>query len=236
MNQPPILVALDTPTAAEAIDLASILAPHVTGFKVGLELLMGPGPSLIGDLREFGRPVFVDAKLHDIPNTVAAASRQLGAAGARWVTVHASGGPRMMEAAVSGLSEGSQGETAGILAVTVLTSLADLDEIGVNSTVTQQVDRLTRLAASAGVEGIVCSAHEIRTTKAAAAELVTVVPGIRPRGSDHHDQARVATPEDAIEAGADLLVIGRAITTADDPAAVASAIAESILERRRHPG
>jgi orotidine-5'-phosphate decarboxylase len=236
MTPPPILVALDTPTAGRALALASELAPHVAGFKVGLELLMGPGPGLIADLGRFGRPIFVDAKLHDIPNTVAAASRQLGEAGARWVTVHASGGRRMMEAAVSGLAGGAGNAEAGILAVTVLTSLSDLAEIGIHDAVGGQVDRMARLAAAAGVEGVVCSPLEIETCMTAAPGLTTVVPGIRPGGSEHHDQARVATPEEAIGAGADYLVIGRAITMAADPAATAAAIGKSILERREPAG
>lgn len=236
MIQPPILVALDTPTAHRAVELGSALAPHVAGFKVGLELLMGPGPGLIAELARLDRPIFVDAKLHDIPNTVAAAARQLGEAGARWVTVHAAGGRRMMEAAVSGLAEGAGDATAGILAVTVLTSLADLTEIGIHDAVGGQVDRMARLAAAAGVEGVVCSPLEIETCTTAAPGLVTVVPGIRLGGSEHHDQARVATPEEAIEAGADYLVIGRAITMAADPAGAAAAIGESILERRGPAG
>jgi len=232
MNQPPILVALDTPTASEAHRLAAELVPHVAGFKVGLELLMGPGPSLIAGLRELGRPIFVDAKLHDIPNTVAAAARQLGAAGARWVTVHASGGRPMMEAAVAGLGDGARDEAAGILAVTVLTSLDDLTDLGVGDSIPDHVERLATLASNAGVEGVVCSAREIRVCAAAAPSLIRVVPGIRPGGVDHHDQARVATPRAAMDEGADLLVIGRAITTAPDPAEAAATIAQTILERR----
>ena len=231
MSQPPIFVALDTPTAAAARELASELVPHVAGFKIGLELLMGPGPSLIAELGHLGRPIFVDAKLHDIPNTVAAAARQLGAAGARWVTVHASGGRPMMEAAVSGLADGAGGDAAGILAVTVLTSLDDLTEIGVEDSTADQVGRLARLAASASVEGVVCSAREISVCKAAAHTLMRVVPGIRPAGVSNHDQARVATPEAAIGDGADFLVVGRPITEAPDPAAAAAAIAATILER-----
>jgi orotidine-5'-phosphate decarboxylase len=236
MNPPPILVALDTPTADGARRLAAGLVPHVAGFKVGLELLMGPGPSLIAELRELGRPIFVDAKLHDIPNTVAAAARQLGAAGARWVTVHASGGKDMMEAAAAGLSDGAGPEKAGILAVTVLTSLDDLTDIGVEDSVSEQVERLARLAAPTGVEGLVCSAREIRVCATAAPTLIRVVPGIRPGGVDHHDQARVATPEAAIAEGADFLVIGRAITRAADPAGAAEQIAQTILERRGPAG
>ncbi len=236
MTQPPILVALDTPTASEARRLAAELVPHVAGFKIGLELLMGPGPSLITELRELGRPIFVDAKLHDIPNTVRAAARQLGAAGARWVTVHASGGRHMMEAAAAGLADGAENEAAGILAVTVLTSLDDITEIGVQDSISAQVERLARLAAPTGVEGLVCSPREIRVCAAAAPELIRVVPGIRPAGVDHHDQARVATPESAMEQGADFLVIGRAITNAADPASAAAEIAQTILERRGPAG
>ncbi len=236
MTRPPILVALDTPTASEARRLAAALVPHVAGFKVGLELLMGPGPSLITELRQLGSPIFVDAKLHDIPNTVEAASRQLGSAGARWVTVHASGGRAMMEAAVAGLADGAGTETAGILAVTVLTSLEDLAEIGVDHPISVQVGHLASLAASAGVEGVVCSAREIGVCASAAPKLVRVVPGIRPRGAEHHDQARVATPEAAIDEGADLLVIGRAITRSPDPVAAAARIGETILERRDTAG
>ncbi len=236
MNQPPILVALDTPSGAHARRLATELVPHVAGFKVGLELLMGPGPSLIAELRELGRPIFVDAKLHDIPNTVEAAARQLGSAGARWVTVHASGGRPMMEAAVSGLAAGSGDDIAGILAVTVLTSLDDLTAVGVEVPISDQVGRLASLASTAGVEGVVCSAQEIRVCVEAAPDLIRVVPGIRPAGVAHDDQARVATPESAISEGADFLVIGRAITRAPDPAAAAAGIAETILERREPAG
>lgn len=236
MSQPPILVALDTPTGMEARRLATELVPHVAGFKIGLELLMGPGPSLIAELRELGRPIFVDAKLHDIPNTVSAAARQLGAAGARWVTVHASGGRAMLDAAVTGLAAGADGDVAGILAVTVLTSLDDLTAMGVEDAIPDQVGRLARLASGAQVEGVVCSAREIRVCAAAAPDLIRVVPGIRPGGVAQDDQARVATPEAAIAEGADYLVIGRAITRAPDPAAAAADIAKTILERREPAG
>ena len=137
-----------------------------------------------------------------------------------------------MEAAVEGLAAGADNESAGILAVTVLTSLDDITEVGVEDSVPDQVRRLARLAGSTGVEGVVCSAREIRVCAEAAPELIRVVPGIRPTGVDHDDQARVATPESAIAEGADFLVIGRAITQAPDPAAAAAAIAQTILERR----
>ena len=226
----PILVALDTSTADEAIRMAELVVDHVAGFKIGLELLMGPGAGLIEEIGSIGKPIFADAKLHDIPNTVEGAARQLGRAGARWVTVHASGGTEMMRAAVRGLQEGSDGAEAGILAVTVLTSISDLMPIGVPTTTASQVLRLAGLATVAGVEGIVCAPSEVNAVVSAAPGLLTVVPGIRPQGSDADDQARIGTPADAIANGADLLVIGRAITTAPDPVAAVAAIAASIPE------
>lgn len=230
----PILVALDVPTRREAVVLAEAIGPHVAGFKVGLELLMGEGPAVIGAIGELGKPVFADAKLHDIPNTVYHAARQLGSHGARWVTAHASGGATMLRAAVDGLSSGSQGRGAGILAVTVLTSLTerDFDRIGIEGTAEHQVARLAELSAECGVEGVVCAPQEIELVRASVPDLAVVVPGIRPDGVDRDDQARVATPVEAIEAGASLLVIGRAITRAPDPAEAASRIAATIVDRR----
>ena len=232
----PILVALDTPTAGEAIRLAELLVDDVAGFKIGLELLMGPGATLITEIGALGKPIFADAKLHDIPNTVRGAARQLGAAGARWVTVHASGGTEMMRAAVHGLEEGSDDNEAGILAVTVLTSLDDLLPIGVPTSPAAHVLRLAGLAAVAGVEGVVCSPLEVSAVVRAAPGLLTVVPGIRPAGSDSNDQLRVATPAEAIADGADYLVIGRAITASRDPLAAVAAISTSIPERQPRRG
>ena len=229
----PILVALDVPTADEALALAQEVEPHVAGFKVGLELMMGSGPGVIGSLADLGKPVFADAKLHDIPNTVRNAARRLGEHGARWVTVHASGGEAMMTAAVEGLDAGAGARASGVLAVTVLTSLSDHDlrRIGFDHSTEEQVIKLALMADSAGVEGAVCSPHEIELIRDRAPRLVTVVPGIRPSGSDAHDQARVATPEEAIRRGATYLVIGRAITAAPDPGVAAAEIASSIVDR-----
>lgn len=225
---PPLLVALDLPTAEEAVRLAARLAPVVGGFKVGLELLMGPGPAVVAAVRELGRPVFVDAKLHDIPNTVERAARALGRLGARWVTVHAAGGDAMVAAAVAGLSEGSGGALAGVLAVTVLTSLdaAALTRVGFQGTPARQVTRLARVAAAAGAEGVVCSVRELGDVSQVAPDLLRVTPGIRPEGTrGKDDQVRIATPEEAIRRGADLLVVGRPITRHPDPVAAAEAIA-----------
>jgi orotidine-5'-phosphate decarboxylase len=223
-------VALDVASAARATELARELGGVVGGYKIGLELLMGPGPGLIGTLVEFGLPVFVDAKLHDIPNTVQGAARQLGAWGARWLTVHAGGGPAMLDAAVEGLAQGTVGRPAGVLAVTVLTSLddADLAAAGTASTTGKVTARRAKLAAEHGCEGVICSPRELGVIADVAPGLTRVTPGIRPAGVNVDDQARVATPESAIERGADWLVIGRAITTAPDPAAAAASILDSI--------
>lgn len=229
----PILVALDVPSADEALTLARRVEPHIAGFKVGLELMMGSGPGVIDTLADLGKPVFADAKLHDIPNTVHKAARRLGEHGARWVTVHASGGEAMMGAAVEGLDAGSGARDSGVLAVTVLTSLtaADLRRSGVGASTEEQAIRLATMADTTGVEGAVCSPHEIELIRDHAPRLVTVVPGIRPAGSDPHDQARIATPEEAIGRGATYLVIGRAITAAPDPRIAARQIASSIVDR-----
>jgi orotidine-5'-phosphate decarboxylase len=212
----------------------------VGGFKIGLELLMGPGPGLIGVLNQLGKPVFVDAKLHDIPHTVERAAKQLGMAGARWVTAHAAGGPGMLEAAVEGLDAGTRGRSAGILAITVLTSLNDaiLAHSGVPVTAGKLTSKRTRLAADAGVEGVVCSVKELGVINDVAASLAKVTPGIRPDGFDAGDQERVATPEEAIRRGSSLLVIGRPITRAADPRAAAEAIATSLqgITAPAHPG
>lgn len=224
----PVLVALDVPDRDAALSLARLVLPHVGGFKVGLELLMACGPSVISDLAELGLPVFADAKLHDIPNTVGGAAREIGKRGARWVTVHSSGGRAMVEAAVEGMNGAGSG---GVLAVTVLTSLSapDLPAIGVVPDVTELAVKLAGLAANAGAEGVVCSPLELHAIGRAHPGLIRVTPGIRPPGSDPGDQKRVATPRAALDAGADFLVVGRAITAAPDPAAEAARIANSIL-------
>jgi orotidine-5'-phosphate decarboxylase len=224
-----IIVALDVPTSVAAMALAESVRHHVAGFKIGLGLLHGPGPQLIQDLADLGRPVFADAKLHDIPSQVEAAARHLGEHGARWVTVHASGGPDMIAAAVTGLSESNP--TAGVLAVTVLTSLeaGALAAVGIDASPQHLVARMAKAAAAGGCEGIVSSPHELATVAAAAPRLLRVIPGIRLVPSDD-DQARTATPAEAIAAGADLLVVGRPITLAPDPAAVAAEFAELVGE------
>jgi len=225
-----LVVALDVPTGEEALHLAEALHPHVDGFKVGLELLMGEGPAIVSRVAALGAPVFVDAKLHDIPKTVAGAASRLGSIGARWVTVHASGGEEMIRTAVEALATSSEGD-AGILAVTILTSLdeARLEAVGFSQgSPAEHVTAMARLAAAAGAEGVVCAVPEAASVKVLDLDLIVATPGIRPAGSDSADQKRVATPGEAIEAGADLLVVGRPITAAAHPAAAAVSILQEI--------
>lgn len=231
-----VIVALDLPTAEEAVRLAEAVADHVGGFKVGLGLLHGPGPATISALASLDKPVFADAKLHDIPSQVEAAALRLGALGARWVTAHASGGTAMLEAAVRGLRRGSAGN-AGILAVTVLTSLDDaaVAAIGFNGSPGRIVSRLAKLAARSGVEGVVCSPAELGVVATVAPDLIKVTPGIRPPdpACAEDDQRRTASPQEAMQRGADWLVVGRPITRAADPAAAAAAI--SAMARQGDP-
>jgi orotidine-5'-phosphate decarboxylase len=230
----PIIVALDVATAEEAVSLAGEVAPYVGAFKVGLGLLHGPGPGVIDALVRLDKPIFADAKLHDIPSQVRRAAYRLGTHGARWVTTHLSGGVDMVEAAVDGLSEGAGSSAAGILGVSVLTSLDthDLERVGIPRSPGQLVGKMSKVAAAAGCEGVVCSPRELHVVGQSAPGLVRVTPGIRTEDAPADDQARTATPEDALDRGADWLVVGRPITAADDPAAAAHALAERIGHHR----
>lgn len=225
------IVALDLGSAEEAVRLARKLEPHVGAFKVGLGLLHAAGPGIVAALVDIGKPVFVDAKLHDIPSQVGAAARQIGRLGARWVTAHVSGGEPMLRAAVEGLGATSDGY-AGVLGVTVLTSLdtPDLNALGISSTPGKLVSKMARVAARAGCEGVVCSPQELTVVGSVAPGVIRVTPGVRPEGTQAGDQRRVMTPAEAIARGADWLVIGRPITAADDPVAAAAAIgAETVI-------
>jgi orotidine-5'-phosphate decarboxylase len=224
------IVALDLGSAEEAVRLARKLEPHVGAFKVGLGLLYAAGPGVVSALVDVGRPVFADAKLHDIPSQVGAAARRLGRLGVRWITAHVSGGEAMLAAAVEGVRETSDGY-GGVLGVTVLTSLdtTDLNAIGIATTPGKLVSKMARLAAASGCEGVVCSPKELAVVASVEPNLVKVTPGIRPEGTPSKDQRRVMTPAEAIARGADWLVIGRPITEAADPVAVASALAEETL-------
>jgi orotidine-5'-phosphate decarboxylase len=228
-----VLVALDLPTLGEAADLARSVKDHVAGFKVGLGLLHRE-PGSVERIADLGLPVFADAKLHDIPAQVESAARALGRRGARWVTAHISGGHEMLQAAVTGLAEGSSGE-AGILGVRVLTSLGedDLADIGVVGSSNAAVERLVRIAAVVPVEGIVSAVSEVQIVRQVSSDLITVTPGIRPEGVGDHDQKRTATVQAGIEAGCDYLVVGRAITASADPVTAAAAIAGEITADSR---
>jgi orotidine-5'-phosphate decarboxylase len=214
-----LALALDLDDLVEALRLARLLKPWFGVAKVGLELYCAAGPDAVSSLVEAGFDVFVDLKLLDIPTTVQRSSRVLGSLGARYLTLHARGDSPMLRAGVEGLLEGAS--AAGLpdpvaLAVTVLTS----DDTAPPHIVPHRI----ALAVEAGCGGIVCAAADVRDAKELAPRLVTVVPGIRPAGADVHDQTRVATPKEAFEAGADLLVVGRAVTQADDPMAAAARI------------
>jgi orotidine-5'-phosphate decarboxylase len=225
-----VCVALDVPTLDDASDLARRLAGEVGWFKVGLELFGAHGPEAVRAIATHG-PVFLDLKLHDIPTTVGRAAQRLGALGVGLLTVHAGGGAAMVRAAVDGLAggadAGSEGSSAGrVLAVTVLTSMSDEDLASVNApAATTQVPALAELAVRAGAPGLVCAPRDLgRVRETVGPEPLLVTPGIRPAGSGEDDHARAATPASAVAGGADLLVVGRPITRADDPVAAARAI------------
>ncbi len=219
-----LIVALDTPDLRQAKLWANQISPHCGLLKLGLEFFSAHGPEGVRSVTE--RPVFLDLKLHDIPNTVGGAVRALLSIEPAMITVHAAGGAAMVSAARRAAGEAE--DRPLILGVTVLTSLDDteLHETGVADGTTEQVLRLGKLALAAGADGLVCSAHELTALRASfGTGAILVVPGIRPLGSPTGDQARVVTPQAALDAGADWIVVGRPITAASDPAAAAAAIA-----------
>src|SRR5258707_8160256 len=211
----PVAVALDAPDLETAARWASLVTPHVSTVKVGLELYLRYGPDVVASVRGASRvQVFLDLKLHDIPATVAGAARAVARLKPAFLTVHASGGSTMIRAAV----EAAPGTK--IAAVTVLTSLrdADLAEIGLAGPASDAVLRLAAIAVEAGAQALVCSPQEAAAVRAEVGpEITLITPGVRPQGADVQDQARVATPEQALAAGADLPVIGRPITGSPDP-------------------
>ncbi len=223
----PIAVALDAPDLVTALDWARDTAAYVSTFKVGLELFTRYGPEAVMRVRAAAgeRDLFLDLKLHDIPHTVAGAARSLAALAPTYLTVHAAGGTAMVRAAADAMP-GTR-----VTAVTVLTSLSaeDLEAVGLRGPAVDTGRRLAALAVAAGARAVVCSPHEVAAIRAEVGPAVTLItPGVRPPGSDNADQARVATPEQALADGADLLVIGRPITAATDPAAAAAALAASL--------
>jgi orotidine-5'-phosphate decarboxylase len=229
-----LIVALDLPSRVTAIDLATRLQGVCTWLKVGLELYLAAGYGIIEELTAQGFNIFLDLKLYDIPNTVAGAVRSVASSGAGLLTLHASGGPAMLQAA----AEAAAGipNAPRLLAVTVLTSMdaAQLTAIGINDPADTQVLRLARMATAAGITGLVSSPQEVALLrKELGPSPLLVTPGIRPAGSESQDQKRIATPAAAIAAGASMLVIGRPITQADDPAKAAEAILNEIAAAKR---
>ncbi len=214
-----VIVALDTHSSVEAMALVDRLGDDQDFYKVGLELFTWAGPELVSSLVDRGKRVFLDLKMHDIPNTVSRGAKAAAELGVDMLTVHASGGAEMIEAARDGL-----GDDTRLLAVTVLTSLAGegLGEVWGRpvSSVPEEVLRLALIARDAGADGVVSAASEAPRVRASVGnDFLLVIPGIRPAGTDRQDQKRVATPAHAVRSGADYLVVGRAITQADDPAA-----------------
>lgn len=224
----PVIVALDFPSAAQAVALAERLDPQKCRLKVGKELFTRSGPQVVERLQTLGFEVFLDLKFHDIPNTTAMAVKAAAELGVWMVNVHCSGGLRMMQACREVLEQGT-GPQPLLIGVTVLTSMeqSDLAGLGLDVAPEKQVLRLAGLAEQAGLDGLVCSAQEARALKQQwpAGQLVT--PGIRPAGSAQDDQKRILTPAQAMQAGSDYLVIGRPITLAPDPA---QALAEILSE------
>ena len=226
MNNSPLIVALDTDDVSRACFLAETTSPYVWGVKLGLEFFVSNGVEGVKRLKEFGLPVFLDLKLYDIPNTVARAVHNVSKLDIAMLTVHLSGGRSMLEAALE-----EANDKTNILGVSVLTSMSDkdLDEvIGDQRSVEDQVMYLAALADSVGLPGMVCSAHECSIIKERFPELSLVVPGIRPENAEQNDQSRIVTPREAIDNGADYLVVGRPITQAEDPAEAAKIILNSL--------
>lgn len=226
----PIFCALDTTEVARASSLAKGLKGAVGGLKIGMEFFNAHGPAGYAEVAKAGLPIFLDLKLHDIPNTVAGGIRAVLPLKPAIVNVHAAGGLAMMRAAAEAAQEAGEARPL-IIAVTMLTSLdaSDLTDTGVTGSPADHVLRLAHLAAKAGLDGIVCSAHEIeRLRRELDPAFKLIVPGIRPVGSDIGDQKRIMTPPEALSLGADVLVIGRPITGATNPHEAAAAIMASL--------
>ncbi|HET7461787.1 MAG TPA: orotidine-5'-phosphate decarboxylase [Longimicrobium sp.] len=227
MNRPIPIIALDVPDAGSALRLVDQLGDAATFVKVGLQLFVAEGPHIVNALRGEGKRVFLDLKLHDIPNTVAHAVKSAAAMKVELLTVHAAGGAAMLRAAASAAA----GSSVSLLGVTVLTSLGEAELAQAwgreRVAVEDEVARLAALAHECGIPGVVASVHEITAARRAAAGLKVLTPGIRLAGDDAGDQSRVATPADAARLGADYIVLGRSVTAAADPAeALRRAIAE----------
>ena len=230
-----IIVALDVPTRAEAMALVEKLYDEVGAFKIGMQLYNAEGPDIIHDIQAAGGKVFVDLKFHDIPNTVAQTTKVITGRGAFMFTVHAGGGFKMLEATAKAKAEtvAEKGVPNPIaLAVTVLTSISQEEfeqELGIARKVEEQVVHWAKMAKEAGMDGVVASPKEITAIRQACGDdLIIVTPGIRPRWAAANDQSRIMTPKEAVEAGANYLVIGRPITKHENPAEAARLIVEEI--------
>jgi orotidine-5'-phosphate decarboxylase len=224
-----LIVALDLSTAAAAHNIVAAVGDSASYYKVGMQLYTAVGPSVVRELVAAGQRVFLDLKYHDIPNTVAAAVTEAARLGVSMLTVHASGGGKMLRTAVE--AGRKINPAMKILAVTVLTSLgdSDLERIGIRGRVQDQVIRLAALALADGCHGVVASAREAAQLRSELGpDFAIVTPGVRPAGAEHGDQARVVTPAEAIAAGASYIVVGRPITSAPDPASEARAILAEI--------
>jgi orotidine-5'-phosphate decarboxylase len=221
----PLFVAIDTPDLKRAIALAERVRGHVGGLKLGLEFFSAHGHHGVREMAAIGLPIFLDLKLHDIPNTVASAIQALHNLAPSILTIHAAGGRAMLEDA-----KAAAPPTCRVVAVTVLTSLDanDLASIGVPGSEHDQVERLTRLAHESGLDGVVCSGFEVAAAKKIWRDGFFVVPGVRPAGGAVGDQKRVMTPRLALDNGASILVVGRPITQAEDPDAAARAITATL--------
>ena len=221
----PVYLALDVPQLDHALELAKKVKSHIGGVKLGLEFFCAHGHHGVHEVAKLNLPIFLDLKLHDIPNTVAAAMQAIHVLEPAIVTVHGSGGRAMMEDA-----KAAAGEHCKVVAVTLLTSLddRDLERTGVSGSAHDQVLRIADLARTAGLDGVVCSGHEVAAVHAAWKDGFLVVPGLRPAGTSLGDQKRAVTPQAAREAGASVLVIGRPISRADDPVAAARAIGATL--------
>jgi len=223
----PIFVAIDTPDLRRAEQITKAVHEYAGGLKLGLEFFSAQGPDGVRRIRELGLPIFLDLKLHDIPNTVAKAVEALAPLDPAILTVHAAGGHEMLVAAKRAAPPSTR-----VVAVTLLTSLvaADLADLGIDLTPAEQVARFARVARDAGLDGIVCSGAEVASAHGTWSDGFFVVPGIRPAGSEVGDQKRVVTPAQAIAYGASVLVIGRPITAAADPARAAMEIAAGLSQ------
>jgi orotidine-5'-phosphate decarboxylase len=224
-----LIVALDLPSAKQAFELVDRLEGSVRWFKVGLELYLAAGAAVVTELKRQGFSVFLDLKLHDIPNTVAGAIRSISSLGPDLLTIHAAGGPAMLRAAAEAAASLAGAPT--LLAVTVLTSMdrVELASVGISASPAEQVSRLASLAVASGIKGLVCSPEEVRELRRSLPPgTLLVTPGIRPAGASTGDQKRVATPAAALAAGATHIVVGRPIYAADDPKASAVAILDTI--------